>query len=159
MGGRRPGPAIRQFRESDAESALALWRMTEWASISETDSPPHIARFLARNPGCSWIAEERDVLVGTVLCGHDSRRGYIYHLVVDEHHRGSGIGRDLLEKALDSLRSQGIVKCHAIVLDGNPAGELFWARLGWQKQQTSQYSMFLEGETGEAEEEDDEESA
>jgi ribosomal protein S18 acetylase RimI-like enzyme len=92
-------------------------------------------------------------LVGTVLCGHDSRRGYIYHLVVDEHHRESGIGRALLEEALDSLRSHGVVKCHAMVLDGNPAAELFWARLGWEKQQTSQYSMFLEGERLEAESE------
>ncbi|MEJ2238124.1 MAG: GNAT family N-acetyltransferase [Gemmatimonadales bacterium] len=134
---------IREFRESDAESTIALWRTTEWASVSEADSPKHIAKFLARNPGCSWVAEERGVLVGTVLCGHDARRGYIYHLVVDAHRRESGIGRDLLEKALDSLRSHGVAKCHAIVLDGNPAAELFWTRLGWQKQPTSQYSMLL----------------
>ena len=135
---------IRNFKDSDALDAIRLWRSTEWASVSSSDTPDEVAKFLARNPGCSWVAEQDGRITGTVLCGHDSRRGYIYHLVVDANHRQSGIGRCLLERALDSLRSEGVLKCHAMVIDGNPASEYFWNRLGWKKQETSQYSLVLE---------------
>jgi len=139
---------IRPFENVDASRAIELWRSTEWASVSASDSPNQIAKFLLRNPECSWVAEGDGRLLGTVLCGHDARRGYIYHLVVDEAHRNSGVGRQLLERALDSLRSQRILKCHAIVIDQNPAAEFFWSRLGWEKQGTSQYSMILERNDG-----------
>ena len=91
--------------------------------MSQADEPESLRAFLVRNPSCSWIAESDSRLIGTVLAGHDSRRGYIYHLVVDESERGKGIGRSLLDKALESLRDAGVTKCNAIVLDGNPAAE------------------------------------
>jgi len=135
---------LRPFLDTDFETALSLWKSTPWASVSSADTPEQISRFLARNPDCSWIAEIDGQLVGTVLCGHDCRRGYIYHLVVEESHRQSGIGFALLNQAMGSLRKEGVLKCHAIVLNGNPAAKEFWSKLGWQRQDTSQYSMELE---------------
>ncbi len=134
---------LRLFVPADAEQAIALWRSTQWTSISDTDSPPAIKRFLEGNPELSWVAESNGSVIGTVMCGQDFRRGYIYHLVVSESHYGKGIGGQLLEKALDSLRKIGIIKCHAMVIDGNPSAEYFWAKRGWQKQVTSQYSLLL----------------
>jgi len=63
---------------------------------------------------------------------------------VEESHRQSGIGFALLNQAMGSLRKEGVLKCHAIVLNGNPAAKEFWSKLGWQRQDTSQYSMELE---------------
>lgn len=134
---------IRHFEDTDAAQAIKLWRSTHWASVSDSDTPAEVARFLRRNPGCSWVAVDGEHLLGTVLCGHDARRGYIYHLVVEEDHRGAGIGRQLLGMALDSLKAQDVLKCHALVIDENPAAEFFWRRLGWKEQGTSQYSMLL----------------
>jgi len=131
------------FDEGHVDAAHALWAQTEWASVSQADEPDSLKAFFARNPRCSWIAESDGRLVGTVLAGHDSRRGYIYHLVVDEKERGKGIGRALLNKALVSLREAGVTKCHAIVLDGNPAADLFWSPQGWEPQDTTQFSKFL----------------
>lgn len=139
-------PALRLFEPADARPAIALWRTTEWASVSESDSEAHIRRFLLRNPGCSQVAELQGTLVGTVLCGHDARRGYLYHLVVREDVRRRGIGRRLVDRALHALREQGIVKCHAMVMDGNPAVDRFWLPHGWCRQATGQYSRVL-GET------------
>ena len=134
---------IRQFTTGDSEQAISLWRSTQWTSVSATDSPPAIKRFLDGNPGLSWVADDGGHVIGTVMCGQDYRRGYIYHLVVDESYYGHGIGGQLLEKALDSLREIGIIKCHATVIDGNPSADYFWAKRGWEKQTTSQYSMML----------------
>ncbi len=131
------------FLDTHIEDALRLWNLTEWASISNSDKPQALALFLKRNEGCSWVAVIEGRLAGTVLVGHDLRRGYIYHLVVDEMHRGKGIGKALLDRALDSLRNVGVLKCHAIVINGNPAAEYFWSHHGWQAQETTQYSSFL----------------
>lgn len=131
------------FQDTHIDDALVLWSKTEWASVSQSDEPDALKVFLERNPGCSWVARIGDELVGTVLAGHDARRGYVYHLVVEEEYRGKGIGKSLLDKALDSLRGFGLIKCHAIVVDGNPAADFFWSRLGWKPQDTTQYSLFL----------------
>ncbi len=131
------------FGVTHVEDALRLWNTTEWASISKSDEPLALEQFLKRNEGCSWVALIEGRLVGTVLVGHDLRRGYIYHLVIEEKHRGKGIGKALLEKGLDSLRNVDVLKCHAIVVNGNPAAEYFWSHNGWKAQETTQYSTHL----------------
>ncbi len=41
-------------------------------------------RFLKRNPTTSVVAVEDGKIVGAILCGHDGRRGCLYHVCVDE---------------------------------------------------------------------------
>ena len=133
----------RHFHRDDAEQAIRLWRSTRWASVSDSDTPSEIGRLLDRNPGLSWVAVLEGDVIGTVLCGQDGRRGYLYHLVVREDLRGSGCGGALLDCVLSGLRSSGILKCHAMVIDGNPSADFFWRQRGWIKQSTSQYSLIL----------------
>jgi ribosomal protein S18 acetylase RimI-like enzyme len=92
--------------------------------------------FLERNPGLSFVCEVEGTLIGTILCGHDGRRGYIYHLAVDDTWRKQGIGSLLTQRSLDALRSCGIVKCHLFVYRNNTEAELFYDRKGWQKRTT-----------------------
>ncbi|MEM7207689.1 MAG: GNAT family N-acetyltransferase [Pseudomonadota bacterium] len=132
---------LREFTTDDIEDAIALWCSTRWASA---DTSSEIENLLLRNPGLSWVAASDDRIVGTVLGGHDGRRGYIYHLVVADEFHGFGLGGQLLEKALEGLKKQGILKCHVMVIDGNPSADFFWAKRGWKKQVTSQYSLFLD---------------
>ena len=35
-----------------------------------------------------------------LFCGHDGRRGYIYHVAVDENYRRKGIGRNWWQRLL-----------------------------------------------------------
>src|ERR1700679_3018196 len=99
---------LRDLCVEDFSAAFALWQTSEGVGLSEADSQPAIARFLQRNPGLSAAAVEDEQLVGTILCGHDGRRGLIYHLVVDADHRRRGIGSALLHGALLRLRAAGI---------------------------------------------------
>ncbi|MNP38949.1 Acetyltransferase YpeA [compost metagenome] len=100
--------------------------------LSDSDSEDGIRSFLERNPGLSFVAgnEDGDVL-GTVLAGHDGRRGFLYHLAVSTTCRGQGIGGRLVQSALAALHSQNIVKCHIMVLDHNELGQAFWSGQGW----------------------------
>jgi ribosomal protein S18 acetylase RimI-like enzyme len=121
---------IRTFAPADHAAALALWQRTPGVGLSEADAAGPFMQFLARNPGTSFCAWQGDELVGTVLCGHDGRRGLIHHLVTAPAQRRSGIASALLAQGLAALRAQGIHKCHLLVYQDNAAGLGFWERVG-----------------------------
>lgn len=113
------------------EELNAFWRSTEGLGLSGADEREKLARFLDRNPGMSIVICEEGKIIGSVLCGHDGRRGYLYHLAVAKDHRSQGFGELMAEKALERLASAGIEKCHIFVLDSNVGGKQFWRRTGW----------------------------
>ena len=122
---------IRPFTITDYEPALALWRSLEGVGLSAADSRENIEQFLLRNPGLNFVAGEGNKLVGTVLCGHDGRRAYLYHVAVAPSHRRQKIGCALVERCVNALRQYGIEKCHLFVFDNNEPAIAFWKRNGW----------------------------
>ena len=117
---------VRHFAPADIEAAHALWKATPGIGMSAADEEASLVKFLARNPGMSYVAVQGDGLAGTVLCGHDGRRGLIHHLATAAGSRRQGIGRRLLRSALDALRQEGIDKCHLLVFRDNKDGLAFW---------------------------------
>ncbi len=122
---------IREMVVQDYGEVLALWRVSEGVGLSDADSEESIARYLARNPGLSFVACDGEHLVGAVLCGHDGRRGYIHHLSVSKSHRRRGLGRVLVERCLSALMRAGIGKCHIFVFAANTDTIAFWKGIGW----------------------------
>lgn len=116
----------RHFEPADYSAARVLWEATPGVGLSAADAPAPIAAFLARNPGGSYVATDGGVLVGTILCGHDGRRGLIHHLVTAGSHRRQGIATALLRRGLQALHEQGIEKCHLLVFRDNADGMRFW---------------------------------
>lgn len=101
--------------------------------MGESDAVADLETFLRENGRYSFIVENDEILLGTILAGHDTRRGYIYHLATDGSSRREGIASALLDSALASLKSDGIRKCHAFVFKSNPYADLFWTKLGWER--------------------------
>lgn len=123
--------APRPLEVSDVEPCLELWRRTPGVGLSSADDAVSLSRFIERNAGLCWCSATDDRIVGTILCGSDGRRGYLYHVAVDEELRREGIGGLLVEAAIRSLRSAGIEKCHAMVFASNELGRSFWEQSGW----------------------------
>ena len=123
---------ILELTISDYDDAITLWKSCSGVSIDDADSIENIKRYLNRNQGLSFKAIKDNELVGTILCGHDGRRGYINHLVVSSNYRIQGIGRKLVETSLIGLRKQGIEKCHLFVFVENIEAKKFWEGLGWK---------------------------
>jgi len=73
---------ISSFTARDYEKAFTLWKSCEGIVLSTADSKSNIESFLHRNPDTSFVAYDGEILIGTVLCGSDGRRGYIYHLAI-----------------------------------------------------------------------------
>jgi ribosomal protein S18 acetylase RimI-like enzyme len=122
---------IQEMTKQDYDEVLALWQASKGIGLSDADSEEGIARFLDRNPGLSFTAREKDRLVGAILCGHDGRRGYIYHLAVSKTHRRKGVGRELVARCLSALKAAGIQKCHLFIFTDNPGAIAFWKAIGW----------------------------
>lgn len=123
---------IRPMTIADYDAAYSLWQNVEGMSLGASDTREQISRFLERNPGLSFVCDTDGRIVGTILCSHDSRRGYVYHLAVDAAYRGEGIGSSLLRKCTTLLSQQGVLKCTILVYRNNDQGRRFWEHMGWK---------------------------
>jgi len=122
----------REFVLSDHDRAVALWSEIDSVEICEGDSREEVAEYLKRNPGLSRVAEADGKIVGAVMCGHDGRRGWIYHLAVAQEYRGRGVGKMLLDDCLRGLQSAGLKRAIILVEGQNAGGQKFWLREGWE---------------------------
>ena len=125
--------STREFSIEDYEAAVELWKRVEGVEIAEGDSKTEIAQYLKRNPGLSRVAVASSKMVAVGLCGHDGRRGYIYHLAVDPEYRGRGIAKQLIDECLQGLRREGLIRANILVAQDNPLGRAFWLRNGWEE--------------------------
>ncbi|MHC4405257.1 MAG: GNAT family N-acetyltransferase [Planctomycetota bacterium] len=122
---------FQEFTVAHYEEAAAFWAEIPEVGLDDADTPENMQRFLARNPGMSFVARHQGVLIGAVLSGHDGRRGYLHHLAVLPRYRGRGIGRRLVEQCLRALASAGIPRCNIFVYADNEQGKQFWRKTGW----------------------------
>ena len=123
---------IRAMAIADYERAYGLWSATEGVGLRERDdSRGGIAKYLSRNPATCFVAEDRGEIVGTILCGHDGRRGFIYHMAVAEKERAKGIGAKLLNRAAAALKGEGVTKIALVVKGYNESGNRFWENRGY----------------------------
>ena len=67
------------------DEIFAMWQITSKRALSEADQREEIEYYLNRNKGLSQIAVADGKIVGTVLAGHDGRRGLIHHLAGNSH--------------------------------------------------------------------------
>ena len=134
---------IRAMTLEDYEDVHALWmKIKGFAIRSIDDSKEGVERFLNRNPGISVVAEEDGKIVGAILCGHDGRRGCMYHVCVDPEYRLKGIGKSMVVFAMEALRKEKINKVSLIAFTKNDVGNAFWKEIGWTGRKDLNYYDF-----------------
>ena len=69
------------------------------------------------------------------MCGHDGRRGCLYHVCVDEAYRMRGIGKSMVVFAMEALKAEGINNVSLIAFTKNDIGNAFWKEIGWKKRE------------------------
>lgn len=125
---------IKLMTIEDYDRVYQLWANTEGIGMrSLDDSIEGIEKFLKRNPTTSYIAQVENKVIGIILCGHDGRRGYIYHTAVNSDYRGKGVGKALVHAALEALKKEGINKVALVAFASNNLGNEFWQSLGFDK--------------------------
>ena len=128
----------------DYEEIYALWkRIKGFAMRSIDDSKEGVERFLKRNPDTSVVAVKDEKVVGAILCGHDGRRGCLYHVCVDPSYRKQGIGTGMVVFAMNALRKEQISKVSLIAFTQNDIGNAFWRKIGWTQREDLNYYDFV----------------
>ncbi len=123
---------IRSATVDDHAPLYALWQRSDGICVRDEDAYLPFCRYLQRNPQLSLVLELEGQVAGSLLVGHDGRRGYLQHLVVDQLWRGRGYARALLDEARKRLAKLGIEKSHVFVLRAAPEAQSFWAaRADW----------------------------
>lgn len=124
---------VRAMTTADYEGLYTLWMTIKGFGIrSIDDSKVGVERFLKRNPGTSVVAVSEDgQIVGGILCGHDGRRGCLYHVCVREDYRRLGIGKAMVVFCMNALKEEQINKVSLIAFTKNDVGNAFWNQIGW----------------------------
>ena len=124
---------IRELLINEVNEILSIWKSDQTIDLNDyDDSNEQIANFIKRNNSlCLGAFNEEAELAGCCLASEDGRRGYIYHTAVHPNYRKQGIGKALVDAALDSLLKLGINKVALVVFERNNAGNEFWEKMGF----------------------------
>lgn len=134
---------VRVMTMEDYDQVKELWNSIKGFGIrSMDDSREGVARFLKRNPTTSVVAEEDGKVVGAILCGHDGRRGCLYHVCVHKDYRMRGIGKSMVAFAMEALKKEEINKVSLIAFTKNDIGNAFWKEIAWTKREDLNYYDF-----------------
>ena len=134
---------IRTMTMEDYDEVHALWMSIKGFGIrSIDDAREGVERFLSRNPSTSVVAVEDGRIVGSILCGHDGRRGCFYHVCVHRDYRQRGIGKAMAVAAMEALRREKINKVSLIAFKSNEVGNSLWKGVGWTFREDLNYYDF-----------------
>lgn len=134
---------IRTMVPEDYDAVYELWMGIHGFGIrSIDDSREGVTRFLKRNPSTSVVAVADGKIVGAILCGHDGRRGCMYHVCVSEAYRKNGIGKSMAVACMRALQAEEINKVNIIAFKSNELGNHFWKEEGWTFREDLNYYDF-----------------
>ena len=131
---------IRLMTAADYDAVYSLWIHTPGMGLNDLDdSREGIESYLSRNPSTCFVAEEDGQIIGAIMSGHDGRRGYIYHTAVRQDRQKQGIGRKLVDCAMDALEQAGIHKVALVAFSRNEQGNAFWEKMGFAERNDLSY--------------------
>jgi ribosomal protein S18 acetylase RimI-like enzyme len=97
-------------------------------------------------------ATDRPVGYVSLHFDREARIGWIHNLAVDAELRGQGLGRRLLEHALDRFRAEGMILAKIETLEQNQIGRHLFPSLGFREvARKIYYAMPLGGDSDGAE--------
>ncbi|MBE6864331.1 MAG: GNAT family N-acetyltransferase [Ruminococcus flavefaciens] len=121
---------IRVMTPDDWDGVAEVWENHEGTNPVD-DSIEGFTKYLRRNPSTSFVAVDDGRIIGTILAGHDGRRGIFHHVSVLPEYQKQGVGKMLVDNAMEALRKEGITKVLLVVFNHNENGNQFWEHMGF----------------------------
>jgi ribosomal protein S18 acetylase RimI-like enzyme len=115
--------------EENVEAALGALNGHDW----RWRKARHIDEDVAANPTGIFVAESQGRMVGyiTTRVDREPGKGRIPNLAVVEEFRGRGLGRQLIEHALEYFRAQGLAYAVIETMAQNPVGQHLYPACGF----------------------------
>ncbi|VXB63094.1 Acetyltransferase YpeA [Burkholderia sp. 8Y] len=127
---------IRTFDAGDRDAVIALWRdvFPEYADASRPQRDPALSidNKMRMQPELFFVGTLDGDVIGTVMCGYDGHRGWVYSLGVQHAMRGRGYGRMLMLHAEAALARAGCPKVNLQILSARRELLPFYERLGYR---------------------------
>ena len=130
-----PGVTIRAWNSRDrgvVEGLLQL--LSADAAVVSDDAPV-------------YVAEERERVVGMVTLAVfrtlTGPKAFLDHLVVEPERRRRGIGRALVEHAIERAEAAGAARIDLTAGDGKEAGHSLYRSLGFEERDTRSFRLLL----------------
>jgi GNAT superfamily N-acetyltransferase len=115
---------IRQFTAADIPFGMALKEQAGWNQVAADWQ-----RLLRLEPHGGFVAEWNGQPAGTVMVTRFDSVAWISMMLVEKAFRGRGIGRKLMEAALDFADKAGVT---SVRLDATALGQPLYERLGFR---------------------------
>jgi ribosomal protein S18 acetylase RimI-like enzyme len=115
--------------EENVEAALGILNGHDW----RWRKARHIDEDVAANPAGIFVAEDKGLLVGyiTTRIDREAGKGRIPNLAVVAEYRGRGLGRQLIERALEYFRGEGLVFAVIETMAQNAIGQHLYPACGF----------------------------
>jgi ribosomal protein S18 acetylase RimI-like enzyme len=135
---------IRSYSTDDESAVISLWErcglIRPW-----NDPKKDIARKIAIDPNLLLVGIEGGSVIGTIMIGYESHRGWINYLAIDPDHRRKGFARQLMAAAEKLLVERGCPKANLQVRAGNREAVDFYTALGYQVDNVISFGKRLNG--------------
>ena len=122
---------IRQYRHSDENDVIGLWRDVFPSAPVRNDPSKDIALKLSEQPELFLVAVVDGLIVGTAMAGFDGHRGWVYYVAVHSDYRRQGIGSALMIEVEAALAHLGCPKLNLQIRSSNAEVQAFYERLGY----------------------------
>jgi ribosomal protein S18 acetylase RimI-like enzyme len=133
---------IRPFEIGDSEAVIALWRACDLV-VPWNDPQRDIERKLLVQPELFLVGEIEERVVATVMAGYDGHRGWLNYLVVAPDRQRQGVGRQIVEAAIEKLRERGCPKINLQIRASNKEVITFYESLGFKVEDVLNLGMRL----------------
>jgi ribosomal protein S18 acetylase RimI-like enzyme len=124
-------PTIAPYQDaSHRRQVIALWE-TVFGYEAKHNKPSLVIDKKREVDDLFFVAVDGTAVVGTIMCGYDGHRCWIYSLAVASSHRRQGIGSRLVSNAEQALGRRGCMKINLQILEGNECVAAFYTTLGY----------------------------
>ncbi|MEK9154059.1 MAG: GNAT family N-acetyltransferase [Patescibacteria group bacterium] len=109
---------------------------------------PELLLNITANPYLElWVVKENDVIVGmgelTITLKPEGVIAQLEDIVVDEAHRGKGLGKMISIKLIERARARGARAIHLSSRPSRTAANALYQKLGFKQHETNSYYMNL----------------
>jgi ribosomal protein S18 acetylase RimI-like enzyme len=122
-----------EARDGDAVQRL-LWLLSDAAVVRADDAPVYVAESAGRVVGMVTLC------VFTTLTGP---KAYLDHLVVAPESRRRGVGRALVQHAIERARALGATRIDLTAGEEKRAGRALYESIGFRERETAAFRLDL----------------
>ena len=133
---------IRKFRSRDREPLIQLWK-TVFPDDPAHNEPSSVLEAKLKVDDLIFVVEQEGGIVGACIAGYDGHRGWLYAVAVEPEYRRRGIGKRLVQTAMDSLKEMGCIKVNIQIRSTNTEVAAFYRSLGYSVEDRLSMGAFL----------------